>query len=238
MSGAGRGIICHSTLAVTPEQLPLGLLAQHNWGVRDDETFGKLPSYKKRSVEDKESVKWLNSVVEALFAAREACPETTFVSVGDCEVDVFELFAMDRPGTVSSTVRIPICGKPCSPPMCWVQSKCACHGGQANQYANVCCPYAVCQSHSNRMAYPVCLHARKNRSECAVHRHFQHRRVASVVLQRKPRIRTNGSSAALGETVLWIAKLGGFLARKAMANQEHRCSVKDFSTCPTSQTCF
>lgn len=30
LSDAGRGIICHSTLAVTPERLPLGLLAQRN----------------------------------------------------------------------------------------------------------------------------------------------------------------------------------------------------------------
>ena len=79
LSDAGRGIICHSTLAVTPERLPLGLLAQRNW-VRDDETFGTLPSHKKRQIEDKESVKWLGSV-EALVAAREACPETTFVSL-------------------------------------------------------------------------------------------------------------------------------------------------------------
>jgi hypothetical protein len=30
LSNAGRGVICHSTLAVTPERLPLGLLAQRN----------------------------------------------------------------------------------------------------------------------------------------------------------------------------------------------------------------
>lgn len=103
LSDAGRGIICHSTLAVTPERLPLGLLAQRNW-VRDDETFGTLPSHKKRQIEDKESVKWLSSV-EALVTARETCPETTFVSIGDREADVFELFAMDRPAGVELLVR-------------------------------------------------------------------------------------------------------------------------------------
>ena len=103
LSDAGRGIICHSTLAVTPERLPLGLFAQRNW-VRDDEMFGTLPSHKKRPLEDKESVKWLDSV-EALVAAREACPETTFVSVGDREADLFELFAMGRPAGVELLVR-------------------------------------------------------------------------------------------------------------------------------------
>ena len=88
---------------MTPERLPLGLLAQRNW-VRDDEMFGTLPSHKKRPLEDKESVKWLDSV-EALVAAREACPETTFVSVGDREADVFELFAMGRPAGVELLVR-------------------------------------------------------------------------------------------------------------------------------------
>ena len=97
LSSAGRGVICHSTLAVTPERLPLGLLAQRNW-VRDDETFGALPSHKKRAINDKESIKWLESV-EALAVAREAAPHTTFISVGDREADVYELFA-DRKSVV------------------------------------------------------------------------------------------------------------------------------------------
>lgn len=103
LSDAGRGVICHSTLAVTPERLPLGLLAQRNW-VRDDDTFGALPSHKKRAIDDKESIKWLESV-EALAVAREAAPQTTFVSVGDREADVYELFAMERAAGVELLVR-------------------------------------------------------------------------------------------------------------------------------------
>lgn len=103
LSDAGRGIICHSTLAVTPERLPLGLLAQRNW-VRDDDTFGALSSHKKRAIGDKESIKWLESV-EALAAAREAAPHTAFVSVGDREADVYELFAMKRAAGVDLLVR-------------------------------------------------------------------------------------------------------------------------------------
>ena len=103
LSSAGRGVICHSTLAVTPERLPLGLLAQRNW-VRDDETFGALPSHKKRAINDKESIKWLESV-EALAVAREAAPHTTFISVGDREADVYELFAMERVAGVELLVR-------------------------------------------------------------------------------------------------------------------------------------
>ena len=103
LSDAGRGVICHSTVAVTPERLPLGLLAQPNWG-RDDATCGALPSNKKRAIGDKESIKWLESV-QALSVAREAAPQTTFVSVGDREADVYELFAMERAAGVELLVR-------------------------------------------------------------------------------------------------------------------------------------
>ena len=103
LSDAGRGVICHSTLAVTPERLPLGLLAQRNW-VRDDATFGALPSHRKRAIGDKESIKWIESV-EALAIAREAAPQTTFISVGDREADVYELFAMERAAGVELLVR-------------------------------------------------------------------------------------------------------------------------------------
>lgn len=96
-------MICHSTLAVTPERLPLGLLAQRNW-VRDDATFSVLPLNKKRAIGDKESIKWLESV-EALTIAREAAPQTTFVKVGDREADVYELFAMERAAGVELLVR-------------------------------------------------------------------------------------------------------------------------------------
>jgi hypothetical protein len=96
----GRGILSHGTLAVTPERLPLGWLAQQNW-VREDE---RLSPHKKHAIKDKESYQWLKSV-EALAAAREAAPETTWVSVGDREADVFELFALERPVGVELWVR-------------------------------------------------------------------------------------------------------------------------------------
>jgi hypothetical protein len=99
----GRGVVCHSTLAVTPERLPLGLLAQRNW-VRDEETYGALPSHKKRAIKDKESIKWIESV-DALAVARSAAPNTLFVSVGDREADVYDLFAMERATGVELLVR-------------------------------------------------------------------------------------------------------------------------------------
>lgn len=99
----GRGVVCHTTIAVTPQRLPLGLLTQRNW-VRDEATFGALTPHKKRAIKAKESSKWLESV-EALAVAREAAPDTTFISVGDREADVYELFAMERAAGVEILVR-------------------------------------------------------------------------------------------------------------------------------------
>lgn len=99
----GRGIVCHTTLAVTPEGVPLGLLAQKNW-VRDAETYGALTARRKREISDKESIKWLESV-DALKQARMVCPDTTFISVGDRESDIYDLFAMERPDGVELLMR-------------------------------------------------------------------------------------------------------------------------------------
>lgn len=99
----GSGIVCHSTLAVTPDRVPLGLMAQRNW-VRDEQTFGSLTPHKKRAIKDKESIKWLESI-DALAVARQTAPETTFVSVADREADVYELFAMERAPGVELLIR-------------------------------------------------------------------------------------------------------------------------------------
>src|SRR5690606_19742767 len=99
----GHGIVCHSTLAVTPERVPSGVLAQRNW-VRDEAPFGALSAHKKRAITHKESAKWLESV-QALAVAREAAPRTTFISVGDREADVYELFALQRARGVELLVR-------------------------------------------------------------------------------------------------------------------------------------
>lgn len=77
--GRERGLLAHSTLAVTPEGLPLGVLAQEVWA---------------RPAPSKET-----------GAARAAAPETTLVSVGDREADIYDLFLAERPAGVELLVR-------------------------------------------------------------------------------------------------------------------------------------
>ena len=100
---AHRGLHVHTTLALTPARVPLGRLAQQVWA-RAPEDVGKRATRKQRPLADKESQQWLTSV-DAVVAARVACPQTRFISVGDREADVYDLFALERPIGVELLVR-------------------------------------------------------------------------------------------------------------------------------------
>ena len=100
---ACRGLLVHTTLALTPERVPLGLLAQRVWA-RDPDDVGKRARRKQLPISQKESQKWLHSL-DAVFTARDSCPTTRFVSVGDREADVYDLLATERPAGVDLLIR-------------------------------------------------------------------------------------------------------------------------------------
>ena len=100
--GGAGGLVVHTTLALTPERVPLGLLAQDAW-TRAADAPGRA-SRKDRPVDAKESRKWLDSLA-AVAVARATCPGTAFVSVGDREADVYDLFVAPRPDGVDLLVR-------------------------------------------------------------------------------------------------------------------------------------
>jgi len=97
-----HGLIAHTTLALTPERVPLGLLQQQVWARDPDVRHND--DHKQRPIADKESQKWLRSL-EAVIAARAECPDTQFVSIGDREADVYDLFLLERPVGVDLLVR-------------------------------------------------------------------------------------------------------------------------------------
>ena len=66
------GLFVHSTLAITPDRVPLGLLAQQVWA-RDPSDIGKSARRKKRPMTEKESQKWLHSL-DAVLTAHDSCP--------------------------------------------------------------------------------------------------------------------------------------------------------------------
>lgn len=102
-NSACRGLFVHSTLAITPDRVPLGLLAQLVWA-RDPNDIGKSARRKQRPIREKESWKWLHSL-DAVLTARDSCPGTHLVSVGDREADVYDVLATERPAGVDLLIR-------------------------------------------------------------------------------------------------------------------------------------
>ncbi len=84
------GLWLHSTLAFNSAGTPLGLLHVECWA-RDATQFGKRHRRKERSIEEKESSKWLNSYRRVAEVQRRT-PGTRLVGVGDREADIYELF--------------------------------------------------------------------------------------------------------------------------------------------------
>jgi hypothetical protein len=92
----------HSTLLLTAEGTPLGVLHQEMWS-RKDEDYGKTEQDRRRPIEEKESQRWLSS----LRAVEQALPNhPQVVLIGDQESDIFELFAAPRAGNVHLLVRV------------------------------------------------------------------------------------------------------------------------------------
>lgn len=84
-----QGMIMHHTLALTPENLPLGVLTQKIW-VREGFSEKTEQEKWKTPIEKKESYKW----IEALRETTLLVPQTSrVVTVCDREADVYEFLS-------------------------------------------------------------------------------------------------------------------------------------------------
>jgi len=90
-NGKNPGLLMHTTLAVTPQRVPLGVLDQQIW-TRSAETLGKKSDHHLRPISEKESQKWLTSL-DVTRAAQAGLAKTRLVSVGDREADIYDLFS-------------------------------------------------------------------------------------------------------------------------------------------------
>lgn len=86
------GLLLHDTVAFSVEGTPLGILDAQCWA-RDPDEHGKSEERKKLPIEEKESMKWLNSFTR-VAEVQALCPETLLVSMGDRESDIHDLFAL------------------------------------------------------------------------------------------------------------------------------------------------
>jgi hypothetical protein len=89
IGGGQRGLVMHSTLALTPHGLPLGVLAQQIWARPDPATA--TPKRPRRPIREKESRKWLDALDETVTLVPEAI---RVVTIADREADIFEF--LDR----------------------------------------------------------------------------------------------------------------------------------------------
>ena len=85
-----RGMHVHTTVAFTPERVPLGLIQQQTW-IRPEEDLGKARTRRKKPIEEKESFKWLDSV-RAVERLGEDLGDVQLIAVGDREADIYDLF--------------------------------------------------------------------------------------------------------------------------------------------------
>lgn len=83
---SGKGLLMHTTLAVTPAGLPLGVLAQKIWA-RGKKRDRKNYEHKKVSIKDKESQKWLDAMEQTIACLPKGIQ---VVTIGDREADIFE----------------------------------------------------------------------------------------------------------------------------------------------------
>src|SRR3982750_1163905 len=86
------GILMHSSLAVTPDGLPLGLAAIKFWNrkkFKGTNALKRKVNPTRVPIEEKESFRWLENVRQAtaLFGEPQRC-----VHIGDRESDIYELF--------------------------------------------------------------------------------------------------------------------------------------------------
>jgi hypothetical protein len=88
IGGGQRGLVMHSTLALTPQGLPLGVLDLSVWARPEPERGAKRTQ--QRPIAEKESHKWLSALRESITMTPA---EIRLVTIADREADIFEFLA-------------------------------------------------------------------------------------------------------------------------------------------------
>jgi hypothetical protein len=97
-----RGLLLHSSLALRPDGLPLGLLTQQIW-TRDPAHKGNAKTRRQRAAAAKESFRWLD---HARAARALLAPEVTVIHIADREGDIYDWLAAQRPANTHLLIRV------------------------------------------------------------------------------------------------------------------------------------
>jgi hypothetical protein len=89
---SGQGLWVHSSMSVSPEGVPLGLLGQQTWARAKTKTAVRHER-RKKPIEDKESYRWLQAE-KACLAGVPA--DLKVVTITDREGDIYDFFAQPR----------------------------------------------------------------------------------------------------------------------------------------------
>lgn len=85
------GLYLHSTLALNGAGVPLGVVDAQCWGREPEDGDGQAVGRNAKSVDQKESARWVKSLNRAAEMARRM-PQTRVVELGDRESDIYEVF--------------------------------------------------------------------------------------------------------------------------------------------------
>ena len=88
-SGPARGLFLHSLLALRPDGVLLGVLDAQSWG-RCPEPSPDKRTRNAKSIDEKESLRWIGQLHNAAASARRL-PRTQMVVLADREGDLYEL---------------------------------------------------------------------------------------------------------------------------------------------------
>lgn len=97
-----RGFGMHSTIAVTPAGVPLGLLTQAFFTRPIGEPAHTPQELRKLPIEEKESYRWLEAFEQTLALAPS---DVQVVTVCDREADIYEMFVLAKEKKASLLVR-------------------------------------------------------------------------------------------------------------------------------------
>ena len=105
-----RRILMHSSMAFTPDGLPLGMTSIKFWEHDRSEKKGKKKTHPyKVPVEEKKTYRWLESMRQATASSSDPA---SCVHIGDRESDIYELFSLASELGTHFLVRIAIDRRP------------------------------------------------------------------------------------------------------------------------------
>jgi hypothetical protein len=103
-SAQSRGLHLHSTLVVTTDGLPLGLLGAQCEAPEAQKKEGKKASSRKKPIEERKNFRWIEGLCDSNALAGEM-PSTRQICTMDREADFYELFCKPRHQQVELLVR-------------------------------------------------------------------------------------------------------------------------------------